>query len=120
MDVGAIIATAITATGGLVAAYWQWVYKPKREQKSQQSAEGRAIDHVFEDLERLRGLLATERRAHRVTREEYISAIERLARLETEAKFLRAAVIAKDEAIAELRAEVAAVRAEIAEMRNAR
>lgn len=120
-SIAAIIATIITASGGLVAAYWQWVYKPKHKDDAagdRPSMGERALDQLLAEATRLQGVITAERRSHDVTREQYIDVVKRLATAEAEIRAARQDIAERDDTIRHLRVELDSLRRDIDDLRR--
>jgi hypothetical protein len=113
-----IVVGISTALAGLVAAYWQWVYKPRQERGDTQDPGDRALDELFEEKRRLQRAIDRERDAHSVTRTEYVNVVQRLAIVETQLEAARQDIVERDEMLARLRMELFAVREDIADIRR--
>ena len=116
--IAVIIVGISTALGGLIAAYWQWVYKPKQERSDAQDPGDRALDEIFREKERLQRAIDRERDAHAVTRTEYVNVVQRLAVVETQLEAARKDIVERDDLLSRLRMELNAVRADIADIRR--
>lgn len=113
------IAAAILATiTAITVGYWQFVYKPKRQESADPTPGGRALDSLFTEKDRLAEQLEAERRDHRVSRDEYLHVSKRLATVEADLRAARQDIRERDAMIHHLRDELAEVRREIAEMRR--